>query len=453
MPALRSPVRELGFSITHNNENLTISAEDRDALLKIIGWNTTPEFPRRGRMAWHVLSRPIQPQLSDPHLLRAVKIKGVGAYNPPGEGTGRDPILDRYSNAPRQPTSQPLSSFATYPHLGFDAAGEFCIAFGDTAPVGGILHARALKEYLAAEHLNRLGIPCISPLLVARYENLSFDGKPLGAVLSLVPDPAPYRISEVQNGAALALGADEARDDYYYRILRALAVEGDPQDESTRLQAVRLLAQKVGGAIRAFSGAGLYRYSAEFPNFDFDFDRCEVLFTDLDSTEFAGPLPQMLQELEKLRDAASMLYHLVAKFSSPTALGAYTVARLLKVDPLAGALSGLFPSVDSRTIERASAALWALYLPHFYLLNAHAEPILTVWSQERRRSYKMDHHLFFCAAMIVVKQLADKAADAIYAGTMTTLTVDSLLEKARRFLGWKFEYLERVVLARLSSVA
>lgn len=65
----------------------------------------------------------------------------------------------------------------------------------------------------------------------------------------------------------------------------------------------------------------------------------------------------------------------------------------------------------------------------------------------------MDHHLFFCAAMIVVKQLADKVADAIYAGTQTTLTVDGLLEKARRFLGWKFEYLERVVLARLSLVA
>ncbi|NKB84846.1 hypothetical protein HED51_24495 [Ochrobactrum grignonense] len=65
----------------------------------------------------------------------------------------------------------------------------------------------------------------------------AFADQPLGAVVSLTPD-APYRISEVQTGAALSLGRDSERDEYYLRILKALEINGDPASEVTRLNAV-----------------------------------------------------------------------------------------------------------------------------------------------------------------------------------------------------------------------
>ncbi|NKB84798.1 hypothetical protein HED51_23870 [Ochrobactrum grignonense] len=151
--------------------------------------------------------------------------------------------------------------------------------------------------------------------------------------------------------------------------------------------------------MRQFSAAGLYRYSAEFPNFDFDFRHAEVVFTDLDSSLFLDGLEPPARARQILRDAASMIYHLVAKFSGPTALGAYTIKALLKSDPIYAALRGYFHQLNEDDAKRVSQRLWQLYLPHFYLLNMHRDRIIGEWSQERRRSYKMDHHLFFLAVM------------------------------------------------------
>ncbi|NKB84845.1 hypothetical protein HED51_24490 [Ochrobactrum grignonense] len=142
-----------------------------------------------------------------------------------------------------------------------------------------------------------------------------------------------------------------------------------------------------------------------------------------------------------------MIYHLVAKFSGPTALGAYTIKALLKSDPIYAALRGYFHQLNEDDAKRVSQRLWQLYLPHFYLLNMHRDRIIGEWSQERRRSYKMDHHLFFLAVMYFLR-IAERAGDREDL-IDNSLTSDQFMGMAERFLGQRFEYLEYAVVGVL----
>lgn len=435
-------MNSIDFEITHNNPDCGLQKADAEKILSYVSWKEKPIFPRRGRMAWHVLQTPLTHIGLAQQTLRAAKIKGVGAFNPPEEATGRDPILASSSYEPIPPTTEPLESFATYPHLGFCSDGNIEVVFGDTAPIGGILHERAVREFETAKRLSECGVLTIEPYLIVKYGNMDrFHGREMGAVVSLTPDAAPYRISEVQTGAALSKDCDPQRRDYYMRLLNALEVEGDPWSENTRLTAICILAEKVGRAMRLFSEAGLYRYSAEFPNFDFNFDKVDVVFTDLDSTHFLEDLPKNIQSRQVLRDAASMLYHLIAKFSGPTTLGAFSVRQLTRHDPLHCALRGYLSGASDQKIAEVTTALWRLYVPHFCLLNGHKQKIQNEWSQERRRSYKMDHHLFFLAAMLGIKAISDREQGAGLP-IFNELYGQGFLAETETFLGARFEQLE-----------
>jgi len=257
--------QEIGSVITHRFDDVNISEREFDILLDIVSWKRTPKFPRRGRMAWHILDEPASVPAFPDLQLRAAKIKGIGAYNPPDDGRYRDPLLDYFIDAPIQPTTEPLDSFVTYPHVGIDKEGEFMWAYGSISPVGGIVHDRALREFQMAKILVEHRVPTIVPLVVVQYEErLTFNEQPMGAVISLLPNTAPYRLSEIQYGAAIQPGEDPDKDAYCREVQDSLGVAGDLTVEETRLEVINLLARKVGKLIRDFTAAGLYRYSPEW---------------------------------------------------------------------------------------------------------------------------------------------------------------------------------------------
>ena len=107
-------------------------------------------------MVWHILEEPATLVDNPSYELRAAKLKGVGAWNPPDTSRYRDPLLDSFTEIPIPPTTKPLESFATYPHFGFNQQGEYTFVYSDPAPVGGLLHDRALLEYRSAETLFQL---------------------------------------------------------------------------------------------------------------------------------------------------------------------------------------------------------------------------------------------------------------------------------------------------------
>jgi hypothetical protein len=423
--------------------DIAISDHEMDTLESFVSWKATPHFPRRGRMAWHVFSEKPTDLIHINRRFAAAKIKGVGVYNPPDEAGNRDPIYSSTTQAPLPPTTTPLKSFATYPHLGFEDTGDFAVVFGATAPIGGITVERALREFNTAAHLHKNNVPTIVPIAVYQYlvPEYVFDQQPLGAVICAVPDDQPYRLSEIQFGGALFPGADPQRDRYYDRVREALEIVGDASAEETRNLTLQKIAYQVGQRVAQFSRSGLFRYSAELPNFDFDFTDGLVVLTDLDSSAFLSEIPASRQRMEVLRDLASALYHLIAKFATPRALGAYSIKSLLQHDPAACLLQGYFGSDSMEQWRAMTARLWRAFIPHFQLINKYRAQIAGEWDSERRRSYKMDHHMFFVLVMCEVYEAFCKSELSTLVPD-ESLTQAKLLQRAERFLGKDFHYMQ-----------
>ena len=430
----------LRYEITHRYEGVAIDDATFDDLIAAISWQRQPRFIKRGRSSREMLKSPAVMKTRPDEMLRFAKVKGLGVYDPESQGRFRDKILDTFSEEPGPPKTIGLETFVGYPHVGFNKEGGYALVQGRLSPVGGIRHSLALAEYECARRLVENDVPCIVPLAVVRYLDLEFEGDSMGAVISLSPEASPCRLSEVQYLASVQPGLHPESDDYYQRIMDSLGIEGDKYSESVRLQAVNLLARKIGKSVADFSMTGLYRYSSEWSNFEYNFDRQCPVFTDLDSTLSLSDLTPEFRTLQTIRDLGTVTYRLVAKFGTPTALHAYTLEKLLEYDPLFEALSGYLPQAPEKELRRISKILWNAYIPYFFLLKKHAKAINGEWSSERRRSYKMDHDLFYILAITLLFPLfAESPVGRKYPSSVTQ---QALFDKARDYLGERFEYFQ-----------
>ncbi|MFK7984035.1 MAG: SET domain-containing protein-lysine N-methyltransferase [Saprospiraceae bacterium] len=429
--------QKINFKITHQFEDIDISTEDYKQLIATLGWEAVPPFKQPGRTAWYVLQ---EDAFTKNQPLKAAKMKGVGFWNPRPKGKIHSGVLANLnSEEPTPPTQDTLESMLTFPHIGFNKEGEYMIAYSAAAPLGGILHERAILEYNSAKILLEHGVPTMIPFMVINYgEHYQFNGKPMGAVVNLSPETDTVRLSCIQYGDGVHRGKNAAVDAYFDRIRASLGLSGDPALETTRLQTINLLARKIGKLVHDFSAAGLYRYSSEWSNFEYNFATKEVFLTDLDSTLELKNVPTFLQPLQVLRDLGTAIYRLVAKFGYPTILGDYTLDSLLQFDPLSELLIGYFPEIPYEQIEVVSQRLWNCFIPHWMLLKKHQAAIQTDWSRPRRQTYKMDHDLFYILTITLAFPLFKRSnLSELYP---TDLTMEDMLDKAKDFLGDRYEY-------------
>ncbi|MCG8424012.1 MAG: SET domain-containing protein [Proteobacteria bacterium] len=431
---------KLDYRITHRYSGLDISASEIKRLFDIASWNgVVPRFARPGRVAWHALEEEVS-LLADPRLrFVAAKLKGVGLWNPklPGRYSGK--LHDVYSNEPVPPLSTVWEDLLTYPHMGITDGGEYTFAYSAPCPIGGILHNRAHLEYCAAERLIENGVPTIAPLAVIEYgQSLQFEGRPMGAVITLSPELSWYRVSEILYGAALNRGSNPEVDDYYDAMRVSLGIDGDPDDERTRLRVIGALARQEGKLVHDFSMAGLYRYSADWSNFHYSVERGEVFLIDLDSVQDMDSITEPLRAMQAWRDLSTAIYRMVAKIGYPTALDKYTLNNLLDHDPVIELLSGYFPEIPVDEFRPISRRLWNYFIPHLFLLRKHREAIRRDWCRERRKSYKMDHDIFYIMTLTSLQPLF--ATSDIGKRYPSELDAGDMWAKAERYLGDRFEY-------------
>ena len=442
--------RELAIEVTHRYDGVEIDDQTFKQLLDAVAWRRTPRFIARGRASREELATPAFARKRPEQALRFAKVKGVGVYDPAKFGKHRDKILGEFSDEPRQPTDLRLGWSSTYPHIGFNQQGEYTIAYGKPAPVGGILHDRAWLEYRNAELLLEHDIPSIVPLAVIRYTDKQFEGQPTGAVITLSPNRLSWRLSEVLYLASCRPGHDAEGDSFYRAVLESLGVAGDPNAETVRLEAVNILSRKIGKVMRDFAVAGLYRHSSEWSNYEYDFDAKEPVFTDLDSTLLLSELPRAMQTLQVLRDFATVAYRLVAKFATPTNLGAYTLDNILHYDPMLEVLIGYFPELPRADLNQVSKKLWNAFIPHFFLLQRHRDAIVAnEWSAERRRSYKMSHDLFYVLTVTLLFPLFERTALGQQYGSSVDLP--GLMARAERYLQDRYQYFTYLLRAPVGS--
>ncbi|MFK7906071.1 MAG: SET domain-containing protein-lysine N-methyltransferase [Chitinophagales bacterium] len=432
--------KKINYKITHQFEEVEISSQDLKHLLAILRWEEVPPFKQPGRTAWYELQEDASVSTLPNQALRAAKIKGIGFWNPKPEGKIHSGVLAKLnSEEPTPPTTDVLTSMLTFPHIGFGKDGEYMIAYSKAAPIGGILHERALLEYESAKILMENGVPSTIPFMVISYEGeYEFKGKPMGVVVNLSPEADTVRLSIFQYGQAVHHGQDATADAYFDKICNSLGITGQRHLETTRLQVMNLLARKIGALLHDFSAAGLYRYSSEWSNFEYNFGTKEVFLTDLDSTLKLKDLPVNMRPLQVLRDFGTAAYRLIAKFGFPTILNEYTLDNLLTYDPLAELLTGYFPNAPFDQIEPISQHLWNAFIPHWFLLKKHETDINGDWSRPRRQTYKMDHDLFYILAISQVFPLYLQSD--LFKKYPTDLTMEDMLQKAENFLGDRYEY-------------
>lgn len=427
---------ELDIEVTHFYPAAAIEPQLFDQILDLARWRSHPWFFAPGRTAWYRLAEPLR-YLNRPEICyKAVKLKGVGFWNPEGHlvtgirGSGN-------AQAPSPPTSLEYEETDRPWHMGISAEGELAEIGSAPAPHGGILHERAVLEYTNAATLHEKNVPSIAPLAVVRYSNLSFQGQPLGAVISLSTEQHPYRtyINYVEKYG------EHARP-YFLRIYQALGVDGDLLNPFVQWQAYTIVCKRLGALLRIFAEAGFYRYSSHLGNLHFDVDRNELFLTDLDSSRRLSSLPSDIQILQVTRDIASTLYKSAVRLYSFFSRTPWPMDTMRSEDPFAALLRGYFHEALDDTITRAVEPIWRFVLPYLYSgmrkkrpLNDNQDHLLT---QEAIQEFNW--HIFYGLTMSLVFDLILNSSLTLrYAGNITR---ENLREKIQRFLGpTQFDYL------------
>jgi hypothetical protein len=434
--------QKLNYTVTHFYDGLTISEREVRRLLDIASWNgAVPNFTRRGRGSWESLNEDVTLKATPSLHFHAVKMKGIGLWNPtlPGDSAYSNKLHDGTGDEPVPPLTDVLEYLVTYPHFGIGHDGEYKYAYSSRSPIGGIVHERAHREFWSAQRLIEHGVPCIAPLAVVEYdESLRFDGEPMGAVITLSPGSAPYRISEVMFGAGVNRGADSKFDAHYDAMREALGIPGDPDDETVRLKVICALAREAGKLLHDFSMANLYRYSGDWGNFVYSTEGKQLFLIDLDSVQDIANLPDAVKPMQVWRDIVSAIYRMLAKFGYPTALDKYTLNNLLAYDPMAALMSGYFTEIPEAEIRAASRRLWAAFVPHLFLLKKHKDAIRDEWTGDQRKSYKMDHDLFYILALTILRPFFERSP--VGRKFPSAITEAEMWAKAKRFLGYRYEY-------------
>lgn len=434
--------KKIKFKITHQFDEIEMSQKDYQQILSMIEWSTTPSFIDAGRTGWHILQNHAFVRSSPKQPLMAAKMKGIGFWNPqPKEEEYRQTLKGiQYADDPMQPTMLPFATRSTYPHFAVNKQEEYFIAYSEDAPLGGIVHNRGLLEFTNAKILLKNKIPAIRPFLVVEYDPsvYQFNEKPMGVVVSLSPKHESLRLHNVLYGKTIQRGTDTEADLFYDNIRDVLNVSGDPMSEITRLKTVNKLAKQLGKLLHDFAAVGLYRHSSDWNNFEFDVNEGQIFLTDLDSSRQLKDIPPVRRTLEVLRDLASATYRLVGKFGYPNALGHYTIKNLLIYNPLREFLLGYFPNASYEEVTAVTEPLWNYFIPHLALVRKYKEPIWKEWSLNRRKTYKVDHDLFYTMGMTLLYPLLQKSD--LFKLYPCDITVSDLEQKAKNYLKERYEY-------------
>ncbi|MFK7983918.1 MAG: hypothetical protein AB8G86_28330 [Saprospiraceae bacterium] len=433
----------LSYEITHLYEDVNISKKELKRLLDIASWdNAMPTFPETGRTAWEVLQEPVSLKSNPSHQLLAAKFKGVGFYNPVSGRKFRSIISEDLKSQPIPPTTQSLDSRA-FAHVGITEDGGFRFVWGSAAPIGGIVHKRAIQGFKVSSQLAKSKVPSIVPLAVIKYGNeLNFNGEPMGAFIALSEGKSPLRASEVFYGEAVsAPGTNPITDAFYKEICKIYRTAYKPESEIARLRLKIKMAKTIGQSLKRFHSAGLYRHNNDWCNYQYSLETQNIAFTDLDSSQLvaANNLTPVQQTFEYLRDVGSAVYWLVEGLQYPTILDKYTLSNILKFNPIAAFLEGYFPLAEPKELRRLSEHFYHAFAPNWFLMKKRqAEMMLECWDYRRVRSLKLDKNFYCVYVIICLSPIMERFAPAKGYSGRTSEKI--LLQRAEKFLGDKYEY-------------
>jgi hypothetical protein len=321
-------------------------------------------------------------------LLRAAKVKGVGCGF--GDGEAPSPVDGEREYAPLRERA----------HFGIGADGRYEKAFSEPAPLGGIVLPRALLEYENAARLLDAAVPALVPLAVFRHQRCYRDN-PLAVVVTLSPEPDPFRLTSLIAAADAVSSAAERE----HRLAAERALElGVPLSSPAGLaRTLTDLAAAIGTALRGFNAAGLHRHSSGPGNFQYCCAWRRLLLLDLDSSRELAGLEFERRGLEILRDVAAATHKLIETiYLHPQLLGD---AGLARHDPLFALLGSYFADVPAARVRRASEAIWGYVLPQALALDRRRHAAGNEWPRAEREMDEAEKWTIYALAMMVCQPL------------------------------------------------
>ncbi len=446
--------KPLTCEITHLYDGVQISDRELNRLLAIAGWDGhIPTFKTPGRVAWEPIREKVVLKSNPDYRFLIAKMKGVGGYNPPDKSEYNEGISGNNGYAPFKPTMDEFRPELPYEHIGFTDNGDYKFAYSKPAPLGGILHERAVREFNIGKAMMKAGIPSIVPLAVIKYDNsFQFEGKSMGAVIMLSVSESVFRISEALTGSPISHpGKNPEADNYYDNLRQSLGIPGNPEEESVRIATIQCLAEKVGRLLRQFSETGMYRYSSSWNNFQYSKETGELQFIDLDSSRFMAEdqLSNLRCAQEALRDLSTGFYRILERFTYPLVLEEYTLRQVRRQDPVLKLLTAYFHDVDQTELKCIVEKLYRFFIPYWFIFKKYSRPMQENWSIARTESYKMDRDFFYVLSITLLFPVFQ--ASALGKRYPVNIGQDELLEKARRFLGNRYEYFLHILNNRLVS--
>lgn len=421
----------LDYVVTHKYEKVDLPEKVFKDIIDHAAWLKQPTFVTQGRTAWYKLDNPIASAGYANLKLRAVKMKGIGVWNP--EGRHADEKLEK----PIPPTDKIYGREG--PHFGFNANGKIVKIHSEDAPYGGICHNRAVMEYENALRLFEANVPSIVPLAVIKYPGLSFNNREMGAVLSLCPGEEPCRF--------LYLGwedkyIDKQSREFYNKVKERLGINGDLSDVNVKLQMSVKLAEQFGRAVRGFSEAGLYIHSGGWENMQFDMDNGQIYLTDLDSSRDQKQLPERMRALQALRDFVSNIYRYVNKVYYPKAIKLYNLDNLMEYDVIYYLIKGYMPEISDNQIKSAARKIWRFFTPYLLIMKKNEEKLDTI-PKPVRKSFKfdIDDLYILCLHLLYPLFLQTKSSTICE----DVFSYEELKQSSREYLKDNYKYIEMLL--------
>lgn len=391
--AVGSPSGDTSWCLHRRHPRVELGPRDAERLWRWVTWEETPLFPEPGRTAWMPLSEPVAHPTVDGLVLSAAKVKGIGVSS--GEDEPPTPVDgEREYLAARD-----------QPHFGLDPDGNYIEVFSRSAPLGGMVLARAVQEYENADRLLRASVPAVVPLAVFRDEQC-FRGEPLAVAVTLSTEPAPFR----SNSLIAARDAIRSREERDYRVdsERTLGLDASLSSPDGLTAGFTTIATAVGSAIRAMAEAGLYRHSSGMWNFQYCRARQRLLLIDLDSSRQLAEVDYERRGLEILRDVASAVHKVVEGiFMHPQFLRDAGLVRLTEADPVLALLRSYFPDVPARQVGRAAALTWAYVIPIAIAQDRRRREAGANWTRDKREMHRVDKWTLYALAMMVCQPLLE----------------------------------------------
>lgn len=419
----------LKYEITHKYNEIETPAWLEEELIKRVRWETAPTFLTQGRTAWYELEEPFEIEYNgQKHTIKAVKMKGVGVYNPEGRHA------DSKNTKPIPPTDKIYKR--DEPHFGFDKDSNIVKIHSDDAPYGGICHDRALREYDNAKVLFENDVPTIIPYIVVKYNDLFFNGKQMGAVLSLCTEKYPYRL--LQLGWENKYVEPELLD-YYDEIKKSFGIVGDITDANVKLLVSKKIANQFGKIVRELTKSGLYIHSGGWENIQYDMCNKQIFLTDLDSTRDLNLVSEKMKAITALRDFISNLYRYTNKLYYSRSIKIYDCEKLYEYNVILDLLKGYLPESNEEALKEISLKILDFFMPYFVIMKKNEDSLKDI-PKKVRKSFKFDTDMFYILCLLLIYPEFLKSNSSVV--STNSLTLNELKEISKKYLSSNYIYIE-----------